>query len=363
MSLPCAQSSLLRRANPVFKRNTLRLLLITDAWFPQVNGVVRTLSTTTERLRALGHEVEVLAPERFRNLPCPTYPEIRLALCTPGRVGRIIRDVAPDAIHIATEGPLGLCARWWLSRRGIDFTTSFHTLFPQYLNVRFRIPERWTFKAVRRFHNAATATMYSTPTLRAMLEAEDFRNLVRWVRGVDTELFCPGDAVNLELPRPIQLYVGRIAVEKTLGDFLSLDTPGSKVLIGDGPQRSELARRFPQAHFLGTKFGEELVAHYRAADVFVFPSRTDTLGLVMLEAMACGIPVAGFPVHGPLDVVGDSAAGILHDDLAVAIEQAIGIDPEICRQRALEHSWDQSVQEFYNNLVPINLHEVQGETA
>jgi len=256
-----------------------------------------------------------------------------------------------------------LCARWWLSRRGIDFTTSFHTLFPQYLNVRFRIPERWTFKAVRRFHNAATATMYSTPTLRAMLEAEDFHNLVRWVRGVDTELFCPGDAVNLELPRPIQLYVGRIAVEKTLGDFLSLDTPGSKVLIGDGPQRSELARRFPQAHFLGTKFGEELVAHYRAADVFVFPSRTDTLGLVMLEAMACGIPVAGFPVHGPLDVVGDSAAGILHDDLAVAIEQAIGIDPEICRQRALEHSWDQSVQEFYNNLVPINLHEVQGETA
>ncbi len=168
MSLPCAQSFPPPRQNADFKRNTLRLLLITDAWFPQVNGVVRTLSTTTERLKALGHEVEVLAPERFHNVPCPTYPEIRLALCTPARVGRIIREAAPDAIHIATEGPLGMCARWWLSRRSIGFTTSFHTLFPQYLNVRFRIPERWTFKVVRRFHDAATATMYSTPTLRAM---------------------------------------------------------------------------------------------------------------------------------------------------------------------------------------------------
>lgn len=311
----------------------------------------------------LGHEVEVLAPERFKNVPCPTYPEIRLALCTPNRLGQIIRKAEPDAIHIATEGPLGLCARWWLLRRQIAFTTSFHTLFPLYLNLRFGIPQRWTFKAVRRFHGAAAATMYSTPTLRAMLEEHNFSNLVRWVRGVDTDLFCPGTAADLDLPRPIQLYVGRIAVEKSLEDFLDLDTPGSKVIIGDGPQRKTLEQRYPKVHFLGTMLGEKLLAHYRSADVFVFPSRTDTLGLVMLEAMACGVPVAAFPVHGPLDVVGDSAAGVLDDDLATAIEAAVGIDPEICRKRALEFSWDQSVQEFYHNLVPIDLGELQGETA
>lgn len=341
----------------------MRLLLITDAWFPQVNGVVRALSTTRDRMLALGHEVEVLAPERFKSVPCPTYPEIRLALCTPNRLGRIIQEVEPDAVHIATEGPLGLCARRWLMRHGIAFTTSFHTLFPQYLELRFGIPQRWTFKAVRRFHGAAAATMYSTPTLRAMLEQHDFRNLVRWVRGVDTDLFTPGPGADLAMPRPIQLYVGRIAVEKSLEDFLSLDTPGSKVMIGDGPQRNKLEKRYPKAHFLGTLLGDNLLAHYRAADVFVFPSRTDTLGLVMLEAMACGVPVAAFPVHGPLDVVGDSAAGVLDDNLATAINKAVGIEAQICRNRALEFSWDQSVQEFYHNLVPIDLREVQGETA
>lgn len=345
----------------------MRLLLVTDAWFPQLNGVVRTLSTVRERLHALGHEVEVLSPERYKNLPCPTYPEIRLALCTPGMVGDRIASFGPDAVHIATEGPLGWSARWWLKKRRIPFTTSFHTMFPQYLKMRFNFPESWAFSLLRLFHGAATATMYSTPTLRDMLTSNGFHNLARWVRGVDTELFHPGTPAPLDLPRPIQLYVGRMAVEKTLEDFLALDTPGTKVMIGDGPQRAELEARFPEARFLGPKYGDDLVRHYRAADVFVFPSRTDTLGLVMLEAMACGIPVAGFPVQGPQDVVGSSKAGALNDDLALAISQAIGIDPAVCRSRALEHSWDQSAHEFHANLIPIEQPVYQagarGETA
>lgn len=343
----------------------MRLLLITDAWFPQVNGVVRTLSTTCERLRLRGHEVEVVAPERFRNVPAPTYPEIRLALTTPHAVGRLIQQALPDAVHVATEGPLGLAARYWLMRCGLPFTTSFHTMFPPYLQVRFGIPERWTFAGMRHFHGAAAATMYSTENLRRLLASHGFTNLVQWVRGVDTDLFCPGEPAALDLPRPIQLYVGRLAVEKSLEDFLSLDTPGSKVLIGDGPQRQELEARFPDAHFLGPRFGEDLTAHYRAADVFVFPSRTDTLGLVMFEAMACGVPVAAYPVPGPADVVGDSPAGVLDHDLGAAIERALAIDPALCRARALEHSWDRSVDEFFANLAPIALRDgrLQGATA
>lgn len=341
----------------------MRLLIVTDAWFPQINGVVRTLSTTRDKLIELGHDVGVIAPDRFKNVPCPTYPEIRLALCTPNRVGRLIQEFAPEAVHIATEGPLGWAARSWLRRRRLPFTSSFHTMFPQYLKLRFGLPESVSFNGIRRFHGGAAATMYSTPTLRTTLESHGFENLARWVRGVDTEVFCPGEPEPLPFPRPIQLYVGRIAVEKSVEDFLRLDTPGTKVVVGDGPQRAELAERYPEVRFLGTQRGEALVRHYRAADVFVFPSRTDTLGLVMLEAMACGIPVAAYPVQGPLDVVADSGAGVLDENLARAIEQAIGIDPEHCRARALEHSWDQSVQEFLNNLAPFPAPGLQGEIA
>lgn len=336
-----------------FRRYNVRLILVTDAWFPQVNGVVRTLSTTRERLLELGHEVEVIAPERFRSVPCPTYPEIRLALCTPGKVGSLIAQAAPDAVHVATEGPLGWSARWWLTRQGVPFTTSFHTMFPQYLKLRFGLPESWSFATMRRFHGAARQTMYSTPRLRDLLHEKGFSNLVGWVRGVDTELFRPGEAEPLDFPRPIQMYVGRIAVEKSIEDFLKADTPGTKVIVGDGPQRGELERKYPHARFLGPRYGDDLVRHYRAADVFVFPSRTDTLGLVMMEALACGVPVAGYPVQGPLDVIGESTAGALHDQLATAIQQALLIAPETCRQRALELSWDQSVQDFHNNLIPI----------
>jgi len=341
----------------------VRLLIITDAWYPQINGVVRTLSTTRDKLIERGHQVEVLAPERFKNLPCPTYPEIRLALCTPASVGRHIEAAAPQAVHIATEGPLGWAARAWMKRRRLPFTSSFHTMFPQYLKLRFGLPETVSFSGIRRFHGGATATMYSTPTLRAMLEEHGFENLVRWVRGVDTDIFTPGPAAELPFARPIQVYVGRIAVEKSIEDFLRLDTPGTKVVVGDGPQRQELTERYPEVRFLGTLRGEELVRHYRAADVFVFPSRTDTLGLVMLEALACGVPVAAYPVQGPLDVVGNTGAGVLSEDLTAAVQAAIGIDPGRCRARALEFSWDQSVEEFLNNLVPLPAEVKQGETA
>jgi glycosyltransferase involved in cell wall biosynthesis len=305
----------------------------------------------------------VIAPERYKNVPCPTYPEIRLALCTPGRVGSMVEDYAPDAIHIATEGPLGWSARWWLKRRGIPFTTSFHTMFPQYLKMRFGIPESWSFAGMRRFHSAATATMYSTPRLRDLLRGQGFTNLVGWVRGVDTELFTPGEPADLDYPKPIQMYVGRVAIEKGIEDFLQVRTPGTKVIVGDGPQRLELERRYPDVRFLGPKYGEDLLRHYRAADVFVFPSRTDTLGLVMLEAMACGVPVAAFPVQGPLDVIGDSQAGVLNEDLASAIDQALRIRPEHCRARAEEHSWDQSVVEFLANLIsiPASTYNFRGE--
>ena len=329
----------------------MRLLLISDAWFPQVNGVVRALSTVCRHLEERGHETIVLGPDRFRNVPAPTYPEIRLALATPRSVGRIIDETDPDAVHISTEGPLGLNARYCLKRRGMPFTTSFHTLFPQYLELRFHIPASWTFAGLRRFHSGAAVTMYNTPSMREMLEAHGFTNLVQWIRGVDTDLFRPIPPVPLDLPRPIQIYVGRIAVEKSIEDFLRADTPGSKLLVGDGPQRQELEEKYPDACFVGVKQGEELVAHYCAADVFVFPSRTDTLGLVNLEAMACGIPVAAYPVQGPKDVVEDSGAGVLDEDLAVAIRAAIGIDPEICRARALEHTWENSARQFETNLV------------
>jgi glycosyltransferase involved in cell wall biosynthesis len=329
----------------------MRLLLITDAWYPQLNGVVRALSTVSKLLEARGHEVVVLGPDRFRSVPAPTYPEIRLALATPWSVGRIIDEVDPDAVHIATEGPLGLNARWCLKRRKMPFTTSFHTLFPQYLELRFGIPARWTFAGLRRFHGGAARTMYNTPSMCEMLEAHGFRNLVQWIRGVDTDLFRPITPVELDLPRPIQIYVGRIAVEKSIEEFLQADTPGSKVLVGDGPQREELEEKYPEAYFAGVKQGDELVAHYCAADVFVFPSKTDTLGLVNLEAMACGIPVAAYPVQGPKDVVADSGAGVLDNDLATAIRGAIGIDPKICRARALEHTWENSATHFEANLV------------
>lgn len=329
----------------------MRILIVSDAWFPQVNGVVRALSTTQQRLTRLGHQVEVIGPHRFKTVRCPTYPEIRLSVTGPNRVGRLIEAFAPDAVHLATEGPLGWSARHWLRRRGLPFTTSFHTLFPLYLKLRAGVPERWSFGLLRRFHNGAAHTMSSTSSLDALLRQHGIRTLVRWIRGVDRALFRPVEPAQLSLPRPVLMYVGRLAVEKNLEAFLRLDSPGAKVLVGDGPARPELQRRFPQAVYLGVRQGEDLAAHYCAADVLVFPSKTDTLGLVMLEALACGIPVAAYPVPGPNDIIGGSGAGALHEDLALAVEAALGVSPEICQARAAEFDWEVSVRQFQSNLV------------
>jgi glycosyltransferase involved in cell wall biosynthesis len=330
----------------------MRLLLVTDAWEPQVNGVVRTLRTVVEELRAAGDQVHVVQPGAFRSVPCPTYPEIRLSLVTAGTLGREADRFAPDAVHIATEGTLGLAGRRLCLRRRWPFTTSFHTRFPEYVHARFRVPLGLTYRFLRHFHRPAAAVMVATGTVEAELRERGFANTVRWSRGVDAELFRPDREPILDLPRPIHLYVGRVAVEKNLAAFLELDLPGSKVVVGDGPQRPELARRFPSVHFAGAHHGEALARHYASADLFVFPSRTDTFGLVMLEALASGLPVAAFPVAGPLDVIGSEPVGVLDEDLGRACQAVLAIPRERCRAFALRHDWPSCARLFASLLAP-----------
>ena len=286
----------------------MKILIVTDAWHPQVNGVVRTLGHVAREAAALGIEIVFLAPGEFRTLPMPSYPEIRLALTHPGAVARKLDTIKPDAIHIATEGPLGHAMRRVCIRRSLPFTTSFHTRFPDYLAERLPLPERWTREIawawLRNFHSAGAAVLAATPTLASELAGRGFKNVKIWPRGVDAELFRPRQRAVLDLPRPIFLTVGRLAVEKNVEAFLALDLPGSKLVVGDGPARAHLARHYPQAVFLGARQGEALAEIYAAADVFVFPSRTDTFGLVLLEALASGVPVAAFPADAPRDVIG-----------------------------------------------------------
>jgi glycosyltransferase involved in cell wall biosynthesis len=296
----------------------MKLALVTDAWLPQTNGVVRTLAMTSSQLQRSGHVVEVIEPRSFRTLPCPTYPEIRLAWRPYRRLADQLSALDPDSVHIATEGPLGLAARRWCIRHGRAFTTSYHTQFPEYVRARAPIPLGLSYAHLRRFHGAAARTLVATPSMRRMLEARGFANLGLWSRGVDTELFRPRAKSFLELPRPIWLYFGRVAVEKGIGDFLRLDLPGTKLVVGDGPALEECRRRYPEAVYAGYRHGEELAAYVAASDVFVFPSRTDTFGLVLLEAMACGVPVAAYPVTGPQDVVTDGVNGMLDEDLRTA---------------------------------------------
>lgn len=331
----------------------MRLLLATDAWFPQINGVVRTLSRVTEELRALGHEVEVVHPARFRTFPCPTYPEIRLAVRPKAGARRILEDFRPEAVHIATEGPIGWAMRSLCLARRLPFTTSYHTRFPEYVSARAPVPTAFGYAVMRRFHWPSSGVMVATPTLFRELESRGFRNVRAWSRGVDTDVFKPRNDPVLDLPRPVYLYVGRVAVEKNLEAFLKLDlTLGSKLVVGDGPQLAELKARYPKAHFAGARQGEELARHYASADVFVFPSRTDTYGLVMLEALASGLPVAAFPVPGPLDVVDGHGIGVLDEDLAYAVERALAIPPERCRAHALKFSWRACAEQFLGNLHP-----------
>jgi glycosyltransferase involved in cell wall biosynthesis len=330
----------------------MRIAIVTDAWRPQVNGVVTTLGRTAETLVAMQHQVRVVEPGRFRSLPCPTYPEIRLAWRPGAVLERELDAFQPECIHVATEGPLGLAARRYCRRRGASFTTSYHTQFPQYLRARAPIPLAVSYAFLRWFHGAAARTMVSTPRQRRDLEARGFGNIVPWGRGVDTALFRPGDRAVITDPRPIWIYAGRVAVEKSIGDFLALDLPGTKYVIGDGPARAELEWRYPQARFTGYLFGEQLAAVLGAGDVFVFPSRTDTFGIVMLEAMACGLPIAAYPVTGPADVVEPNVTGVLREDLRAAALEALQLDRRHCREAALAHSWARATQQFLDNLVP-----------
>jgi glycosyltransferase involved in cell wall biosynthesis len=328
----------------------MRILITTDAWHPQVNGVVRTLTSLARASASLGAEVEFLTPDGFPSMQVPTYPGLRVALPNSREIARRIEAAAPDAIHIATEGPIGWWVRAYCRRHGLAFTTSYTTRFPEYVSVRTGIPENWGYAVMRHFHNAAAVTMVATPSLREELAGRGFTKLGAWTRGVDTKLFHPDHPATCDFPRPIFMTVGRVAVEKNLEAFLCLDLPGTKVMVGDGPQRAELERRFPAAKFLGEKKGEALTSLIAAADVFVFPSLTDTFGVVQLEALACGTPVAAFPVTGPLDVIADHPIGALDRDLRGASLRALTMSRESCRSFALEHSWENCARQFINHL-------------
>ncbi|WP_174274969.1 glycosyltransferase family 4 protein [Sphingomonas bacterium] len=342
----------------------MRLALVSDAWAPQVNGVVRTLATTTERLRARGHDVATITPDAFRTIACPSYPEIRLAIGCGREVARTLDRLGADSVHIATEGPLGWAARRWCLNAGMPFTTSFHTRFPDYVAMRTGLPPRWFWPLVRRFHAPAARIMVSTNTLAAELKRNGLPRTHLWSRGVDLDLFSPA-APRLPqlagLPRPIQLYVGRVAVEKNIAAFLECPTRGTKVIVGDGPARAQLEKSFPAARFLGAMHGASLASAYASADLFVFPSRTDTFGMVMIEALASGLPVAAFPVPGPLDVLGakgrgrddgSPVIGALDADLPAAIDRALAARRADCVAEGRRYSWDASTDQFLDGLAP-----------
>lgn len=329
----------------------MRILIATDAWYPQINGVVRTLSSLAAELRQRGIEVRILSPDDFRTVPCPTYPQIRLAIPQAERVRAIIRDFAPNAIHIATEGPIGLQTRHVARQMKRPFTTSFHTRFPEYLRERAPVPERLTYAALRWFHNGAAACLVSTEVLRRELRLKGFDNLVTWSRGVDRTVFRPLPPIDLGLPGPIFLTVSRIAPEKNLQAFLDLDLPGSKVVVGDGPSLPALIKAYPDVHFAGPQSGDTLARYYSTADVFVFPSRSDTFGLVLIEALACGVPVAAFPEPGPMDVIAGTRAGCVSEDLRVAALSALSLSRDDALERAAAFGWDSCADVFLSTLM------------
>ena len=332
----------------------MRIALVTDAWAPQVNGVVRTLGAVTAELARRGHEIEVISPGEYRSLPCPTYPEIRLALAGSHTVGARLAEFVPEAIHISTEGPLGWAARRWCLANGRQFTTAYHTQFPEYLARRSHLPASVFWPYIRRFHGPSSGVMVATETIRAQLAAHGITQLREWSRGVDLAQFGPNIAppdLFFDLPRPIQLYVGRVAVEKNIEAFLANSHRGSKVVVGEGPALARLRAVFPEAHFVGQQSGKALAACYAGADVFVFPSRTDTFGLVMIEALACGTPVAAYPVPGPLDVL-TPESGFMAEALEDAIAGALALDRELCLARGSEFSWEASTDQFLAALTP-----------
>jgi glycosyltransferase involved in cell wall biosynthesis len=342
-------------------RDPMHLLIVSDAWLPQVNGVVRTLQNTQAQLEATGHRVSVVGPDRFRTIPCPGYSEIRLSIGVSRRLRRLLDQLTEqglDCVHIATEGPLGWAARSWCLKHGIGFTTSCHTRFPEYIRLRAPIPVNWTYHCLRRFHGAATRTLVRSRSQLDDLRQRGFKNLAIWPGGVDTELFRPRPKSD-GYDRPVALYVGRVSAEKSVEDFLKAPFAGTKVVVGDGPERRSLQARYPEVIFTGYRHGEELAQLVADADVFVFPSRTDTLGLVMLEAMASGVPVAAYPVPGPIDVVSHGKTGVLDENLSKAMSKAIGLSASECRALAETYSWTACSEQFLALLQPIQSDRVQ----
>lgn len=346
----------------------MRITLVSDAWMPQVNGVVRTLSTIVDLATARGHRVQTITPDRFFSVPMPRYPEIRLALTTRRRVAATIAGFAPDAVHIATEGPLGWLARSWCIARKVPFTTSFHTRFPDYIAARTGLSPAPFWRLLERFHRPAQHILVATPRLAEELAQHGLHNTRAWTRGVDLALFAPGKAPHplfAELPRPIALHVGRVAVEKNIEAFLAASWPGSKVVVGDGPALDALQARFPDAHFLGSLHGEALASTYVGADITVFASRTDTFGLVIIESLACGTPVGGYPVPGPLDILGIDGCGTdggdrgrvggVADDLAAAMHQALAADRDAAARYGALFSWERSCDQFLAALAEVDL--------
>jgi glycosyltransferase involved in cell wall biosynthesis len=335
----------------------LKITIATDAWEPQTNGVVTTLKATIEKLESLGHEVRVISPQGLLSIPAPSYPEIRLAVAPGFHIARQIKSFRPHAIHIATEGPIGVAMRRYCRRHKLAFTTSYHTRYPEYLNARWPIPISVSYAWLRRFHGAAARTFVSSNSLRSQLSERGFQHLHKWQRGVKLELFrplagpLPAELANV--PRPIMAYMGRVAVEKNIDAFLRLNLPGTKLIIGNGPARAELSARYPDALFIGYRFGDELAAMLSAADVFVFPSLTDTFGLAMIEALACGVPVAAFPVPGPIDVIEPGVTGVLNEDLAAAIRSALSLNRQVCAERAKAFTWEAATEQFLDGLEPI----------
>jgi len=327
-----------------------KIAIVTDAWHPQINGVVTTLGMTMKNLARFGYQVETVTPTLFRSIPCPSYPEISLAFATSKTVGAKLYDMNPHCVHIATEGPLGWAARAVCKRVNFVFSTSYHTRFPEYLRMRWPVPLSLSYKVVRRFHQASGRTMVATSSLMGELRSRGFTNIALWSRGVDAELFRPDAEKRKNNAPPVLLYVGRVAVEKNIEAFLKIDLPGKKVVVGDGPARRELEERYADVYFAGYRQGEELAAMFASADVFVFPSLTDTFGVVMLEAMASGVPVAAYPVTGPKETVVDGVNGYLHDDLRQAVLEALTVLPDSCRQFALKYSWEACSRQFLDNL-------------
>lgn len=334
----------------------MRIAIVTDAWEPQVNGVVRTLQSVRAVLERQGHEVLVISPDRFYSVPCPTYPEIRLAMVRSTTVGHLLDDFSPQAVHLATEGPICVAARRWCLKYDFPFTTAYHTQFPDYVEARSGVPAEWVWRYIRWFHEPAQAILASTESVRDALRRHGLTRVRHWGRGVDLGFFRPDvarHAAMADLPGPIQLYVGRVAVEKNLEAFLATNQPGTKVVVGDGPARALLEAKYPEARFLGTMFGADLASAYAAADVFVFPSRTDTFGLVMIEALACGTPVAAYPVTGPVDIL-TPETGAMDENLDTAIATALTRDRAACAAYGRSFTWEASARQFLAALVPID---------